>query len=70
MTIFAGLFEIVLSRVWTRLRTFIPSETAGLVVFLIGVNVGLAALRTLVGDGASGALDGAKRHCRRGARLR
>ena len=58
MTIFAGLFEIVLSRVWTRLRTFIPSETAGLVVFLIGVNVGLAALRTLVGDAASGALTG------------
>ena len=45
MTIFAGLVEIVLSRVWTRLRTFIPSETAGLVVFLIGVNIGLAALR-------------------------
>ena len=38
MTIFAGLVEIALSRVWTRLRTFIPSETAGLVVFLIGVN--------------------------------
>jgi xanthine permease XanP len=56
MTIFAGLFEIVLSRVWTRLRTFIPSETAGLVVFLIGINVGLAALRTLVGDASSGAL--------------
>lgn len=58
MTIFAGLIEIALSRVWTRLRTFIPSETAGLVVFLIGVNVGLAALRTLIGDGASGALSG------------
>ena len=50
MTIFAGLVEIALSRVWTRLRTFIPSETAGLVVFLIGVNVGLAALRTLIGE--------------------
>jgi NCS2 family nucleobase:cation symporter-2 len=58
MTIFAGLVEIALSQVWTRLRTFIPSETAGLVVFLIGVNVGLAALRTLVGDEASGALTG------------
>jgi xanthine permease XanP len=58
MTIFAGLFEILLSRIWTRLRTFIPSETAGLVVFLIGVNVGLAALRTLVGDGTSGVLTG------------
>ncbi len=52
MTIFAGLVEIALSRVWTRLRTFIPSETAGLVVFLIGVIIGLAALRILVGEGA------------------
>src|SRR5258705_6256651 len=58
MTIFAGLVEIALSRVWTRLRTFIPSETAGLVVFLIGVNVGLAALRTLIGDGSPGTLSG------------
>jgi xanthine permease XanP len=54
MTIFAGLIEIALSRAWTRLRTFIPSETAGLVVFLIGVNVGLAALRTLIDENASG----------------
>lgn len=58
MTIFAGLTEIALSRVWTRLRTFIPSETAGLVVFLIGVNVGLAALRTLIGTGGPGTLSG------------
>ena len=56
MTIFAGLVEIALSRVWTRLRTLIPSETAGLVVFLIGVNVGLAALRTLTGQPGSDAL--------------
>jgi len=58
MTIFAGLVEIALSRVWTRLRTFIPSETAGLVVFLIGVNVGLAALRTLIGNSVPGMLSG------------
>ena len=58
MTIFAGLVEIALSRVWTRLRTFIPSETAGLVVFLIGVNVGLAALRTLIGNSVPGTLSG------------
>ena len=58
MTIFAGLVEIALSRVWTRLRTFIPSETAGLVVFLIGVIIGLAALRVLVGEGTSGSLSG------------
>ena len=58
MTIFAGLVEIALAQVWTRLRTLIPSETAGLVVFLIGVNVGLAALRTLTGDGEVGVLSG------------
>jgi xanthine permease XanP len=56
MTIFGGLVEVALSRVWTRLRTFIPSETAGLVVFLIGVIIGLAALRILVGEGTSGSL--------------
>jgi NCS2 family nucleobase:cation symporter-2 len=58
MTIFAGLVEVALSRVWSRLRTFIPSETAGLVVFLIGVIIGLAALRILVGEGSSGSLAG------------
>ena len=58
MTIFAGLVEVALSRVWTRLRTLIPSETAGLVVFLIGVIIGLAALRILVGEGTSGSLAG------------
>jgi xanthine permease XanP len=56
MTIFAGLVEIGLSLVWTRLRTLIPSETAGLVVFLIGVIIGLAALRALLGDGTSGSV--------------
>ena len=43
---------------WSRLRTFIPSETAGLVVFLIGVIIGLAALRVLLGEGTSGSLSG------------
>jgi xanthine permease XanP len=58
MTIFAGLVEAALSRVWTRLRTFIPSETAGLVVFLIGVIIGLAGLRVLLGEGNTGSLSG------------
>lgn len=58
MTIFAGFVEIALSRVWTRLRTFIPSETAGLVVFLIGVIIGLAALRVLLGEDNAGSLGG------------
>jgi NCS2 family nucleobase:cation symporter-2 len=48
MTIFAGLVEIGLSRVWSRLRPFIPPESAGLVVFLVGVIIGLAALRILL----------------------
>jgi xanthine permease XanP len=58
MTIFAGLVEITLSRVWTKLRTFIPSETAGLVVFLIGVIIGLAALRLLIGQSATHSIAG------------
>ena len=58
MTIFAGLVEIGLSRVWPKLRTFIPPETAGLVVFLIGVIVGLAALRVLLDHTPDGTLAG------------
>jgi NCS2 family nucleobase:cation symporter-2 len=58
MTIFAGLFEIGLSRVWIRLRTFIPPESAGLVVFLVGVTIGLAALRLLIGTAPGGAIAG------------
>jgi xanthine permease XanP len=58
MTIFAGLVEITLSRLWTKLRTFIPSETAGLVVFLIGVIIGLAALHLLIGKSATHSIPG------------
>ncbi len=56
MTIFAGFVEIALSRVWSRLRPFVPPETAGLVVFLIGMIIGLASLRILLEDNAAGAL--------------
>ena len=70
MTIFAGLVEVALSRVWIRLRTFIPSETAGLVVFLIGVIIGLAALRILVGEGTSGSRNRCLRSPYRTARSR
>jgi hypothetical protein len=58
MTIFAGLVEIGLSRIWTRLRTFIPPETAGMVVVLVGVTIGLAALRQLLGDQPGGSVSG------------
>jgi xanthine permease XanP len=58
MTIFAGFVEIGLSRIWSRLRVFIPPETAGMVVFLIGAIIGLAALRVMLGDGVGGMISG------------
>src|SRR5262245_24880865 len=56
MTMFAGLVEMVLSQVWSRLRTILPSEMAGLVVLLIGAIVSLAALRTLLGNNPTGSI--------------
>jgi NCS2 family nucleobase:cation symporter-2 len=56
MTMFAGVVEMALSRVWSRLRPFIPPETAGLVVFLVGTIIGLAALRVMLEDSPGGAL--------------
>jgi xanthine permease XanP len=56
MTIFAGLSEIVLSRAWSRIRPFIPPESAGLVIVLVGFIIGLAAVRVMLEDSASGAL--------------
>jgi len=58
MTMFAGLVEAALSRVWERLRAFIPPETAGMVVFLVGVIIGLAALRVMLGDTSGANLSG------------
>jgi hypothetical protein len=51
-----GIVEAALACVWSRLRPFIPPESAGLVVFLIGVIIGLAALRLLLDDNAAGTL--------------
>jgi len=47
MTITAGLAMLVFASIWDRLRTFIPPESAGLVVFLVGATIGVAALRLL-----------------------
>jgi NCS2 family nucleobase:cation symporter-2 len=58
MTMFAGLVEVGLSRVWSRLRAFIPPETAGMVVFLVGVIIGLAALRVMLSDDGGGMVSG------------
>jgi len=47
MTIVAGLSLLLFSTFWDKLRTFIPPESAGLVVFLVGATIGVAALRLL-----------------------
>ena len=47
MTIAAGASLLVFAVFWDRLRTFIPPESAGLVVFLVGATIGVAALRLL-----------------------
>jgi xanthine permease XanP len=53
MTIVAGLATLVLASVWDRLRTLIPPEAAGLVVFLVGATIAVAALRLLHQDNGS-----------------
>ena len=56
MTIFAGLVEVALSRAWSWLRPYVPPESAGLVVFLVGAIIGLAALRLVLENNATGSL--------------
>src|SRR5271155_1633716 len=61
MTIFAGAVEVLLSRIWSHLRVFIPPEAAGLVVSLVGIIIGLAALHLVLdhsSDGIMSAQDG------------
>lgn len=52
MTIFAGALEAALARALHRLRAFVPVELSGLVILLIGMSVGLIAVRTFLGDGS------------------
>jgi xanthine permease XanP len=52
MTLFAGIFEAVISRTLSRLRAFLPTEISGLVVFMIGITAGIAGVRTLFGTDA------------------
>lgn len=49
MTIAAGLTEIAFSRVMHRLRPFLPIEIVGLVVLLIGIILGIVAIKLMVG---------------------
>ena len=48
MTIFAGALEALVAPMLNRLRTFLPVEISGLVIFMLGVAAGLAGLRTLL----------------------
>ena len=58
MTMLAGAVEIGLSRIWSRLRVFVPPEIAGMVILLIGVIIQLAALQLLLGHSASHMVSG------------
>jgi xanthine permease XanP len=53
MTIFAGALEALVAPMLNRLRTFLPVEVSGLVIFMLGVAAGLAGLRTLLGPTAA-----------------
>lgn len=48
MTIFAGALEALVAPMLNRLRTFLPVEISGLVIFMLGMAAGLAGLRTLL----------------------
>jgi xanthine permease XanP len=49
LTIAAGLFEMLLSRLMRRMRPYFPTEIAGLVVLLSGIAIGVVGLRMILG---------------------
>jgi xanthine permease XanP len=60
MTMVSGLTEMLLSRLWRRLRTFLPPEMSGIVVMLIGMQIATVGLRSLlrpIGGGPPTPLD-------------
>ena len=52
MTIFAGVVEMLVSRLFRPLRPFFPPEVAGFVVVMIGLAIGMLGFRALFGIGA------------------
>ncbi len=58
MTIFARLIEIRAVALVVAAAPVHPPESAGLVVFLVGVIIGLAALRILLEDNPAGIVVG------------
>ncbi|HEY7230451.1 MAG TPA: solute carrier family 23 protein [Pseudolabrys sp.] len=59
MTLFAGGFEAVIAPLLNRLRTFLPVELSGLVIFMISVTIGIAGMRQMLGPTA-GPVSGAE----------
>jgi xanthine permease XanP len=59
MTIFAGLIEIIVSRLFRPLRPFFPPEIAGFVVVMIGVTIGMLGFRSLFGTNTTTAMNSA-----------
>ncbi len=57
MTIFGGLVQVAFSRSLNRLRTLLPPELAGVVIFLVGISNGVVGLHYLL-QPESGALPG------------
>lgn len=53
MTMFAGLFELGFSRIVRRFRAFFPAEVSGLCIVLIGIFIGVLAVRSVFGLDAS-----------------
>lgn len=51
MTVFAGVVEIVVSRLLRPLRPYLPPEIAGFVVAMIGITIGLLGFRHVFGIG-------------------
>lgn len=53
MTMLAGFFELGFSRLVRRFRAFFPAEVSGLCIVLIGIFIGVLAVRSVFGYDAS-----------------
>lgn len=58
LTIAAGVTQIVLSRFINRLRPYLPIEIVGLVVMMIGIILGIVAIKLVIGFGQKHPLSG------------
>ncbi len=53
MTAFAGALEAAIAPILHRLRAIFPPELSGLVLFVVGLSAGIAALRAFLGANAA-----------------